>query len=318
MKRSILVVAAILFGALFVSPPSIANRYEPRVAIFYDDLAPYGSWVEHRVYGTIWIPATAAGWRPYTYGRWVWTNEHGWYWDSAEEFGWATFHYGRWILTAEYGWAWVPDDVWGPAWVDWRYGNGYVGWSPMPPEYRWHGGAFVEASIDLTGPRYASNWAFVAERDFVAADIEAYQIPASRTPGLLRASVRVTNYAIVKGMIVNSSIDRARISAAAKVRIRPVRIGHTESLKDRGRIRAAGSVPLYRPSAVARTKLNIDLQMDLAAPTTRFESETRIDAPVTPPMRDGGRVDAGGGAIIERPFGGGIGTGIGTGLRIGR
>jgi len=51
---------------------------------------------------------------------------------SNYPWGWAPFHYGNWVY-ADAGWCWVPGRVWAPAWVDWRYGNGYVGWYPLPP-----------------------------------------------------------------------------------------------------------------------------------------------------------------------------------------
>ena len=32
------------------------------------------------------------------------------------------------------GWVWVPGYTWAPAWVSWRYGDGYAGWAPLPPD----------------------------------------------------------------------------------------------------------------------------------------------------------------------------------------
>jgi hypothetical protein len=330
MSRVLIAVVS-LFAMFAGSLPAQADRYETRVAIFYDELAPYGRWVDHRIYGTIWIPASGEpGWHPYTEGRWVWTSDYGWYWDSHEEFGWATYHYGRWVLTAEYGWAWVPDDVWGPAWVDWRYGDGYVGWSPMPPEHRWRRGsgaeARVEAGVDLGSPRYAGTWTFVSDRDFVAADVRAHRMPASRSPSLLSASARVTNYTSVNGRIVNRSIDRARIAAAAKVAIEPVRLGVAASAKERTRIRAAGSVPLYWPRAAGAAKLDAGTGLDLSGPAVRYDSDAKFDAPAPPPVRGTveGEVDAGVGIEMERPItraprtgGGGIGIGVGGGGGLG-
>ncbi len=101
---------------------------------FYDELAPYGEWIAHPRYGYVWLPRTVApDWRPYTVGKWVSTDEYGWYWDSYEPFAWAVYHYGRWGFDAGYGWYWVPGDTWAPAWVQWRYGNEYVGWAPEAP-----------------------------------------------------------------------------------------------------------------------------------------------------------------------------------------
>ena len=70
---------------------------------------------------------------PYaTSGHWILT-EYGWTWISDFGWGWAPFHYGRWLALAGRGWCWMPGTTWGPAWVSWRAGGGYVGWAPLPP-----------------------------------------------------------------------------------------------------------------------------------------------------------------------------------------
>jgi hypothetical protein len=74
-----------------------------------------------------------ADWAPYTDGHWVYTDD-GWTWVSDESFGWATYHYGRWVNLDGTGWCWVPGYTWAPAWVSWRYGGGYCGWAPLPPD----------------------------------------------------------------------------------------------------------------------------------------------------------------------------------------
>jgi hypothetical protein len=103
------------------------------ISVFYDALGPYGEWIAigGGVYG--WRPlGVAVGWRPYTIGHWVWT-EYGWYWVSDEPWGWAVFHYGRWYYDDFYGWIWIPGYDWAPAWVEWRYGDDYIGWAPLGP-----------------------------------------------------------------------------------------------------------------------------------------------------------------------------------------
>ena len=54
--------------------------------------------------------------------------------DEEADWGWVTFHYGRWAHDQRLGWFWVPGDEWGPAWVDWRRGDDFVGWAPLPPD----------------------------------------------------------------------------------------------------------------------------------------------------------------------------------------
>lgn len=286
------------------------------VSFFYDDLSPHGHWVEHRQYGTVWIPASAGPeWQPYSYGRWVWTSDYGWYWDSDEEFGWATYHYGRWILTSDYGWVWVPDDVWGPAWVDWRYSEGYVGWAPMPPEYRWRNGAFVE--VDLGAPRYTSSWVFVSENDFARGEIRGRRVDAGRNRALISASARVTSYASVDGRIVNRSLDPVHIAARAKIRIAPVRIGAAASLGGRAEIRASGMIPVYRPRVVARQKLDLSAPTDFNVGADVERPSARVDPPDAGLDARGSLAIGVGGSIgrSERPggLGGGLGVGVGGG-----
>lgn len=100
---------------------------------FYDDLQPYGTWVEDPGYGDVWIPDADANFRPYaSRGHWVQTD-YGSTWVSDYPWGWATFHYGRWHYDDYYGWEWVPGHEWAPAWVSWRHGGGYYGWAPLTP-----------------------------------------------------------------------------------------------------------------------------------------------------------------------------------------
>jgi len=95
------------------------------------ELSWNGEWIDTPEYGTVWRPRhVASDWQPYTYGRWVWTRA-GWAWASDESFGWAVYHYGRWAWSPAVGWMWVPGSVWAPAWVSWRWSDGYAAWCPM-------------------------------------------------------------------------------------------------------------------------------------------------------------------------------------------
>lgn len=101
---------------------------------FYDELSPYGTWIQDPQYGYVWRPdVDQDDFRPYyTNGRWAMT-EYGNTWVSNYDWGWAPFHYGRWVINSYRQWIWLPDTNWGPAWVDWRSGDGYYGWAPMAP-----------------------------------------------------------------------------------------------------------------------------------------------------------------------------------------
>src|ERR1700742_2282003 len=92
-------------------PPADSQPAAPEDATyqtFYDQLSPYGQWVNDPDYGYVWMPEVSADFKPYaTDGHWVYTDE-GWTWDSDYAWGWAAFHYGRWFFKDGYGWMWLP------------------------------------------------------------------------------------------------------------------------------------------------------------------------------------------------------------------
>ncbi len=101
--------------------------------LFYDELSPYGTWVDYPDYGYVWVPAVDDDFKPYvSNGSWVY-SDFGWTWASNYEWGWATFHYGRWFFDDNYGWVWAPGDEWAPAWVTWGSTGDYYCWAPIPP-----------------------------------------------------------------------------------------------------------------------------------------------------------------------------------------
>jgi hypothetical protein len=140
MKTKMISLALALAGGLtFGSFPAFANlEVSADISIhattdFYQPLAPNGEWVTVGSYGRCWRPThVVVGWRPYCAGHWEWTD-CGWYWVSDEPWGWACYHYGTWVQDGNYGWVWIPGVEWSPAWVVWRTGGGYVGWSPCVP-----------------------------------------------------------------------------------------------------------------------------------------------------------------------------------------
>ncbi|SDC33573.1 DUF6600 domain-containing protein [Niabella drilacis] len=134
-------IRLLLLGILF-SSCATAYRTQAQVAspagpityqTFYDDLAPYGTWINYPGYGQVWHPSLAADFRPYaTGGHWVYSDE-GWAWASDYGWGWAPFHYGRWLYDDLYGWLWIPGYDWSPAWVTWGYTGNYYCWAPLMP-----------------------------------------------------------------------------------------------------------------------------------------------------------------------------------------
>lgn len=136
-------LSASILGLLFLfifmgASPAKAqyNDYNDEVSLemFYEELSPYGVWINDPLYGRVWRPdVDQEEFRPYyTSGHWEMTK-YGNTWVSDYEWGWAPFHYGRWHHHIRRGWVWIPGLEWAPAWVTWRSGAGYYGWAPMGP-----------------------------------------------------------------------------------------------------------------------------------------------------------------------------------------
>jgi hypothetical protein len=182
-----------------------SGRASVDIGFFYDDLAPYGNWIERPSYGWAWRPrAVSSSWRPYQAGHWVWTDE-GWTWISDEPYGWATYHYGRWYYDPDYGWEWIPGDQWAPAWVAWQEGDDYVGWAPLPPAVDFRPG--IELSVSLAPDLYV----FVPERQFLAPRLNAYFVPRADCERIYRSSRNITRYNVVGNRVFNQGVPVDRL-----------------------------------------------------------------------------------------------------------
>ena len=138
INAKLLAGAMALAVASISTPPAFAQpalQFGVQVGFneFYVALRPFGRWFHHPRWGDVWQPEVA-DFRPYSQGHWDYTDLYGWVWVSDYSWGDIPFHYGRWVYDPAYGWLWIPGYVWAPAWVLWRYGDGYVGWFPMPPD----------------------------------------------------------------------------------------------------------------------------------------------------------------------------------------
>src|SRR5690242_10929530 len=73
-----------------------AGQDVPDISVFFDELAPYGSWYDDATYGWVFAPNNP-NYVPYTNGHWM-DTDYGMLWVSNDPFGWATDHYGRWVF----------------------------------------------------------------------------------------------------------------------------------------------------------------------------------------------------------------------------
>lgn len=234
-------------------PPEPEREYyeQPRqeltpamdISYFYDYLTPYGVWIFYRPYGYVWIPRnTWYGWRPYTYGRWVWTD-YGWTWVSNFRWGWAPFHYGRWAWDRELGWFWIPDVIWGPGWVTWRWSNLYIGWAPLPPEARFIVGVGIR---DIAFSIPPSHWIFVEGPYFLDTSLYRYVFPYERNVTVINYTVIKTNIYVRNNRVVNEGIGIDQVRGITKKNISKL------ELKDAGNAGESrveyGNVEIFRPT----------------------------------------------------------------------
>jgi hypothetical protein len=183
-----LAIVALFFISFFLNPTkSSAQGGAVSFQVFYDELSPYGQWVDYPGYGYVWIPEAGAGFSPYgSSGYWAYTDE-GWAWVSDYNWGWAPFHYGRWDYASPYGWFWVPDYTWAPAWVAWRHGGGYYGWAPMRPG--------ISVDIVVAGGYNPPNrrWCFVNDGYMGDRYIGRYYAPRRNNVTIINNATYVNN-----------------------------------------------------------------------------------------------------------------------------
>lgn len=183
---------------------------------FHQPLARNGLWISVEPYGMVWQPLVTiinTSWRPYLDdGTWDWTND-GWCWRSRYSWGWATFHYGRWAYVAGYRWVWIPDTVWAPSWVQWRYSSSYVGWAPLPPEARYHHGTGFryrdrDVSIDCDFGLNDWHYSYVPAADFTEVEPCRVAVPRQDIKRIYSDTVNVRHTYTTKNNLALPALPR--------------------------------------------------------------------------------------------------------------
>ena len=265
MMVLLLLALAGLACSVHVAPPPSGQRPEPAatpppppapshpitldMSLFYDELSPYGDWYWLEPYGWVWSPdSVSVRWRPYTLGRWVYTD-YGWTWDSEEEWGWAVFHYGRWLDLPYHGWVWVPGSDWGPAWVAWRYGGGWIAWAPLPPPAFWRPEVGLEIGIgDLDMMIQPSGWIFLEPKFFFEPAVYRYVVPNPRNLTLIKVTKNVTKIRIDQDRVFNEGVDVDLIQRETGGRATRLHIADSAAPPRHGATpRTDKDLPLYRP-----------------------------------------------------------------------
>ena len=290
---------AVLVLGLPASGPLVSPVQAQGISVsieFHDALEPYGHWRKHSRWGEVWIPDRPRGWRPYRNGHWVYTDEWGWYWVADRDegnWGWVAYHYGRWVFVSDEGWIWIPGREWAPAWVDWRRGGEYVGWSPLPPD------DYVMEARDE--PAF---WLFVRPRNLVASVLAALYLPSRQNNVYIQNTVVVNRTVIVQSggatFAVNPGIQpeyiaAARHSSLPTFQVRPRVVAGTQGIKGAVTVSAkdiqASRVATTRAGS-RRTAVVPIRETVVQQKTAPIKAAAKVPAPQALPQSERGRLGA--------------------------
>ena len=239
--RNLGFLLVLITAFVFSAKQASAQQDYVSLQVFYDELSPYGEWINSSQYGYVWIPDAGPDFMPYSSrGQWIFTD-YGWTWVSAYEWGWAPFHYGRWDYDNYYGWLWVPDYEWGPSWVTWRRADGYYGWQPMRP------GISISLSF---GNDYYNNyddyWMFVSDRNFQRSNVSLYYVNQRSRDRIIR------NSTVINNTYIDNSRNTTYVSGPAREEVQRTSGQRVSSVVIRenstpGQVLKNGQLEIYRP-----------------------------------------------------------------------
>jgi hypothetical protein len=242
--RKLAIIFSLLIASMAYAGNVTAQQNYVSFDVFYDQLSPYGQWVDYPNYGYVWIPDAGSEFVPYsTRGRWIMTD-YGWTWFSDYNWGWAPFHYGRWDFDNFYGWFWVPDGEWGPAWVNWRSAEGYYGWAPMEP------GISLSVSFGRDYDRQNDHWIFVRDRYIGNSNMNRYYVNRNDHDRIIRNSTVINNTYIDNSRHTTYVTGPAREDVQRRTGRRVSSVSLQESNQP-GQNMKNGNLRIYRPQ-VAR------------------------------------------------------------------
>ena len=242
-KKVIIIIGIALLTGFF--PPVAENKALAQTSVsfqlFYDQLSPFGTWVNYPDYGYVWVPGAGNGFRPYaTRGHWIYT-EDGWVWVSDYSWGWATFHYGNWFYDDDYGWMWVPGYQWAPAWVTWGEYQGNYCWAPVGPRVD------ISVSFGSYRPPYRY-WNFCPRQHITSTQISNYYVTNIRNTTVVNNITVINNVnrggggrgGYLRGP-APTNVERFTHSAVRPVAIRPASRPGAATVQ-------GGQLAIYRPT----------------------------------------------------------------------
>ncbi len=243
-KRVLSIVSLSLFFTFCLPAQKASAQYDDAYISynnFYENLAPYGIWIDDPQYGYVWSPEVDGSFRPYyTNGHWVMTD-YGNTWISDYPWGWACFHYGRWIFDSYYGWLWIPGSNWGPAWVSWRFGEGYYGWAPLGPGYEFGSSSYNEYNCPNDW------WVFIPPQYLYTGNYYRYWYGPHSNSTILHNTVFINN---TYENNHNTYVSGPRVRDVEQVTGKPVQTMHLTNSNSLNTSVHNNIVKMYRPAEI--------------------------------------------------------------------
>ena len=282
MKK--ITVATLVLGALGIVIPAPRARAQVSVSVsigtFYDELSPYGEWVDC-TYGECWVPrGVGAGWQPYTNGQWIYTR-YGWTWVSSDPWGGNPYHYGTWTFVSRYGWVWVPGTVWAPAWVTWSYSDSYVGWAPMPPTVLFGSAGYSGRPVVVKQAQYV----FVPTNRFLGTNVRSVRVEARRNSEIFRQAKPVTRFDVSGGVVRNVALPMAVVQRGmgSKIETREISTANTAPRPvSSGGVARSAHVAIVAP---ARDVKAARAAWKASSPATQTQQQPKVEQRQAQPQR---------------------------------
>jgi uncharacterized protein DUF6600 len=283
MKPKIFIIVCGIFLMTGILPAPVQQTASAQVTVsfqaFYDQLSPFGSWVNYPGNGYVWVPNAGSSFRPYgSRGHWVYT-EDGWAWVSDYSWGWAPFHYGNWFYDNSYGWMWAPGYNWAPAWVTWgEYGGNYC-WAPIGLQVN------IGVAYGTYRPPY-NYWNFCPRNRITSVNVSNYYVTNIRNSTTINKITVINNVnrggnaAYLKGP-TGASVEKYTHSP-----VRPMAI--QASSRPGASTVQRGQLAIYRPAVQSN---------NAAARPARIQNLSAI----RPVNRGGATTNRAGNPVVNRP-----------------
>jgi hypothetical protein len=141
----------------------------------------------------------------------------------------------------------IRDSEWGPAWVEWRYNDGYIGWAPLPPYASFRRDMGIHFSISWQSQYH--HWHFVTYNRFCDPYVNNYFVDHNHKYRIYNRTKYRTNYYHDGRRIINRGVDRSYVERRAGRKIRRRDVVSTNKLRNNsGRQNRDNKIERFRPT----------------------------------------------------------------------